>query len=339
LEIRMQNVLNSECGMRKSEKGWSLIRWPCAVRLQPIIILFFIFATWIVWAGETAKADSGSLSAALDQASVPVGGVVGLTLDYHLPEGGRLPQKPAVKGLDGLTVLKQIVNPRQIRIQLLVDQVGPWQSAAIALDYLDSEGRTQVLTADPVTLQVESNLGQKPQEAQLRPISDIIAVRSLWRNFLLWAAITAAVVLIGFGVLRWYKKRRSPAMAPAAGEPAHVRARRAIERLETQGYFEKGMVKKHYFVFSEILRRYLESIRHFPAAEYTTEEIAQHIRSEQDRRLLPLLQRADLVKFADAVPTSARKEEDIQDALAYIRETGPALQSLPANGRRPEVQP
>jgi hypothetical protein len=331
--------MKSECGMRKSGKKRSFIHLPCAVRLPPIIALFLILAPGILWGLEDKNGDRGSLAASLDQASVPVGGVVWLALDYRLPEGGRLPEKPAVKGLNGLTVLKQIISPRQIRIQLLVDQVEPWRSQPIRLEYLDKEDRPQVLTADPVALQVASNLGQKPEVARLRPISDIIGARPLWRGFLLWAAVLAAVALIGLGLFRWYRKRRSPSIAPAAGEAPHVWARRAIEQLETQGYFEKGMVKKYYFVFSEILRRYLESIRHFPAAEYTTEEIAQHIRTEQDRRLLPLLQRADLVKFADAVPTSARKEEDIQAALAYIRDTGPAVKSAPANGRRPGVQP
>ena len=73
------------------------------------------------------------------------------------------------------------------------------------------------------------------------------------------------------------------------------------------------------------MRRYLESIRDFPAAEYTTEEIARHIKGEQDRKLLSLLQQADLVKFADNVPTPSRKEEDIKAALAYIRESSALL--------------
>jgi hypothetical protein len=241
--------------------------------------------------------------------------------------------------LEGITVLKQTVDPGRIRIQLLVDQVGPWRSEPIGLAYLDAEGRTRNLTAGPVALQVESNLGEKPEAARLHPISDIIAARSIWRSVLIWGAALAALVLMGFGAYQWHRRRRRPALAAEAGEEPHVRARKAIEQLAIAGYFEKGMVKTHYFVFSEILRRYLESIRHFPAVEYTTEEIAQHIRSEQDRRLLPLLQRADLVKFADELPTPARKEEDIQDALAYIRETEPVLDSTAAHGRRPEVRP
>lgn len=331
--------MNLKIGIRKWEKKRSFFRLPCAVRRAPIIVLFLILASGIVRGLEDKNEDSGSLAASLDRESVEVGGVVWLTLDYRLPEGGRLPSKPAVEGLDGLTVLKQTVTPAQIRIQLLVDRLEPWQSAPIRLDYQDSQGRPQVLTADPVTLQIQSNLGEKPQEAQLRPILDIMAAGSIWYRYLLWAAALAAVLLTGFGVFRWYQKRRLPAIASAPAEPAHVLARRAIEKLESQKYFEKGMVKKHYFVFSEILRRYLEAIREFPAAEYTTEEIAQHIRSEQDRQILPLLQRADLVKFADDVPTAARKEEDIRAALAYIGQTGPGLESGPASGRRPEAQP
>ncbi|UCD80462.1 MAG: hypothetical protein JSW26_03255 [Desulfobacterales bacterium] len=329
--------MTSECEMRNSGKRWSLFRIPCAVRRAPIILLFFVLAPWVLWAAGPVDHDSGTLSASLDRESVKVGGVVWLTLDYRLPEGGRLPEKPAVKGLDGLTILKQSLTSRQIRIQLLVDQVDSWQSAPLRLEYLDSEGRTQVLTTDTVALQVDSNLGQKPEEAQLRPIQDIIAVHSIWHSYLLWTTLLAAVVLTGLGLLWRHKKRRKSAVSLEAVEPPHVRARRAIEQLEMQEYFEKGMVKTHYFVFSEIIRRYLAAIRNFPAAEYTTEEIAQHIRIEQDRRLLPLLQQADLVKFADVVPTAARKEEDIKAALAYIQETSPVMETVPADGRRPEV--
>ena len=335
----MQNYKSTKIALQKYWMKQSFFPHS-AFRLPTLIICFFILSSGIAWGLESNKnEDAGSLAVSLDKESVKVGGIVWLTLDYRLPEGGRLPEKPAVKGLEGITVLTQTADPGRIRIQLLVDQVDPWRSETIGLEYLDSKGRTQNLTAGPVSLQVESNLGEKPEEAQLRPISDIIAVSSIWRRFLLWGAALAALILIGLGAYRWFKKRQRPATALDAEEAPHVRARRAIEKLAIAGYFEKGMVKTHYFVFSEILRRYLESIRHFPAVEYTTEEISQHIRSEQDSRLLSLLKRADLVKFADDVPTTARKEEDIQVALAYIRETGPASESTAAAGRRPEVQP
>ena len=90
------------------------------------------------------------------------------------------------------------------------------------------------------------------------------------------------------------------------------------------------------------MRRYLESLRGFPAAEYTTKEIALSIHKPQDRPLLPLLQQADLVKFADLAPTSARKDGEIREALSYIRETGAefaedlAVRGVPAMGLKPD---
>ena len=310
-----------------------------AFRLPTLFLLVLIFAPWNLWAAGPDDQNNANLSASLDQESAPVGGVVWLTLEYRLPAGGRLPEKLEIRGLDGLSILKQIINPRQIRIQLLVDQVGPWQSEPISLTYLDSKGQTQLLTAHPVSLQVGSNLGEKPEEAQLRSIRDIIPIQSLWRRNLFWPAVLIAAILIGVGIFWWIKRRRIPPILSEYVEPPHVRARKEIRMLETQRYFEKGMEKKHYFIFSEILRRYLESIRNFPAAEFTTEEIARHIKTEPDRKLLPLLQQADLVKFADNVPTVARKEEDMQAALAYIRETSPQEEKAQGNRQHREVQP
>jgi len=136
------------------------------------------------------------------------------------------------------------------------------------------------------------------------------------------------LAVLGLLIFRWYRKRQKAAGLPQYQEPPHVMARKAIMKLESEKYFENGLVKTYYFIFSEILRRYLGAIRNFPAAEYTTEEIVRTIKTEQDRRLIPLLQRSDLVKFADSLPTPARKEEDIKAALEYIRETSPRLEPV-----------
>ena len=129
----------------------------------------------------------------------------------------------------------------------------------------------------------------------------------------------------------------------------HVAAEREIQELSSQKLFEKGHVKEFYFRFSEILRRYLESLRGFPAAEYTTEEIVLCVQAPEDRRILPLLQDADLVKFADLKPTPARKSDQVDQALLYIRETGSAFERDHGDpktqdrgmrfGRRPAMAP
>ena len=75
-------------------------------------------------------------------------------------------------------------------------------------------------------------------------------------------------------------------------------------------------------------------MRGFPAAEFTTEEITSCLNNEQDRRLLPLLRQADLVKFADTIPTQARKEEAVSTALSYIHETSPDPETDDSSARK-----
>jgi hypothetical protein len=219
------------------------------------------------------------------------------------------------------------VEPDRIRIKLLVDRLGAWNSEPLGLSYVDKEQKVQTLKTHPVSLHVLSNLGERPQDAQLRPIQDIIPVKARWANYFLWGVGSTCIILIILGVLQWVRKRRIGNISPEALDPPHIWAHKEIQQLEARRLFEKGEVKAFYFLFSGILRRYLESIRGFPAAEFTTEEISHHIATDQDRKLLPLLRQADLIKFADSVPTPARKEENIQMALSYIKDTSPAYET------------
>ncbi|MDY7038540.1 MAG: hypothetical protein SV375_20585, partial [Thermodesulfobacteriota bacterium] len=207
---------------------------------------------------------------------------------------------------------------------------GPWKTGKISLSYVDRGGKSQVLTTDPVSLTILSNLGEKPVEAQLRAIQGILPTRPLWLKYLPWAAGLAGILLAILGLLWWYKKRHKQKDSSGLQYPPHILALKKMEQLEAQGFFEKGYVKEFYFGFSEILRHYLESTRNFPAVEFTTEEIAHYLDNDQDRKLLPLLRQADLIKFADTIPTRARKEEDVKAALSYIHETAPGP---PENGR------
>jgi hypothetical protein len=269
-----------------------------------------------------AEQNQGELTAALDRSSVQIGDVVWLTLDYRLPEGASLPKMPKIGGMENFTILEQSVEPGRIRIKLFVDRLESWRTDILTVSFEDKTGKIQTLKTDAVSLTVQSVLGDKPAEAQLRPIREIMPAKGLWRSHWPWWAALVGLVLVLFSVYWWYRKRRCRNRAAEMAEPAHVRARKAIEALERRSMFEKGDVKPYYFTLSEIMRRYLASIRHFPAAEYTTEEISHRMQSAVDRNLVPLLRQADLVKFADTVPSQARKEEDVRSAISYIEETG-----------------
>jgi hypothetical protein len=283
-----------------------------------------------------AAQNQGELTASLDRNSVRIGDVVWLTLRYRLPEGASLQNPTKIDGIEGLTILEQIIEPDQIRIKLFVDRSESWQSAPLTVVFKNKEGVLQTLNTDPVSLTVRTVLGEKPVDAQLRPIQDIIPIKGFWSTHWPWAAGFVCFGLALTGAYLWYRKRGSRKISLDAMEPPHVSARKAIQELEDRKVFEKGEVKTFYFTISEIMRRYLESIRNFPAAEYTTEEISHRIETEVDRKLLPFLRQADLVKYADTVPTPARKEEDVRLALSYIDETCPI--SVDTENGKPQRQ-
>jgi hypothetical protein len=277
----------------------------------------------ILWSHKDIKDAGPGLTASLDRDSAKVGSVVVLTLNYRLPEGADLFSPLEIKGLEDLTPIDHEIGSDQIRIRLLVDQLDSWKTGPLSLAYQDKAGKAQVLTTDSVSLTVLSNLGESPSEAQLRPIYGILPTKSRWLKSMPWMAGVLCMCLMGLGLAWLYRRRRGHGPSITAQPPPHVRAKKDLEELEAQRLFENGQVKAFYFRFSEILRRYLEGIRGFPAAEFTTQEIALCLDREQDRRLLPLLRHADLVKFADALPTQAQKEEEVEKALSYIRETSP----------------
>jgi hypothetical protein len=293
-------------------------------RLALVLIWGILVWPVVLWSQDDMKGSGPGLTASLDRNSAKVGSVVVLTLSFRLPEGAELLIPPEIKGLEGFTRIDHEIVPGKIRIRLLIDQLDSWKTGPLSLTYKDKEGETQILTSNPVSLTVLSNLGESPDEAQLRPIYGIIPIKSLWSKSLPWIAGGLCVFILGLGLVWMYRRRRGQGLPVSAEAPPHVRAKAEIAALEAERLFEKGYFKAYYFRFSEILRHYLAGIRGFPAAEFTTQEIALYLDREQDRKLLPLLRHADLVKFADALPTQAQKEEEVEKALSYIRETSPA---------------
>jgi hypothetical protein len=287
-----------------------------------VAILILLLWAPLLWPQDEERAPDPPLTASVDQDPAKFGSIVVLTLAYRLPDGGYLPEDLEIQGLEDLSTVGMETTPAHIRIKLLVDQSDLLQTGPLLLTYLDKEGDKQVLTADPISITVLSSLGERPEEVQLRPIQGIIPIKTLWLRYLPWGVGLLLVLLAGAGLFWWHRRGRFQTISAEVLDPPHMRARKEIEQLEGQRLFEQGQIKRFYFSFSEILRRYLEALRGFPAAEFTTEEIALHMDNEQDRSLLPLLRHADLVKFADTVPTPARKEEEVTTALAYIQETG-----------------
>ena len=263
------------------------------------------------------------LSASLDRKSARVGDSVILTLKYYVPQGIRFESMPKLDGLDGFTIVDKKMSEGEIKLTLIVDRMDKLEIGPVSLSYKDKDGIETIVRSEAVSLVVQAKLGDKPAEAQIKPIMDIVPITPPWLKYLPWIIGIILIAAVIGGII-WWKKRKQKLEEFINIKPPHVIAEEEIQKLQSARLFEKGQYKEFYFRLSEIIRRYLEKTKNFPAAEFTTEEIARRLKSEIDRKILPFLRQADLVKFAETVPTQARKEEDVISALSYIKDSVPA---------------
>ncbi len=286
-------------------------------------IRFFLLVLWLwptaLWSQVNSNDCEGTLTATLDRHSARVGSIVTLTLHHKLPKGAVLSDPMEIKGIDGLSTIEFKTGPNITTVTFLIDRLDSWKIGPISISYLDKQGDSRTLTADSIPLKMISNLGDDPETAEQKSIMEIIPKKTSGLEY--FPRIALALVIL---YAAWILQRRNSLKRPILTvEPPHVLAKKEIRKLEELNLFENGEIKAFYFRFSEILRRYLESLRGFPAAEFTTEEIALRINWEQDQRLIALLRHVDLVKFADTVPTLSRKLKDLNNLLSYIQETSP----------------
>jgi hypothetical protein len=302
-------------------------------------LICFLLMSGPVWSQAPATDDLPSLSATLEKNTARIGDMLWLTFRYKIPEDAQLPDDTGISGLEALTVVEHKAEPNQIQIRFMVDQLESFNLGPFSLTYINDEKIEQQLTADPIAITILSNLGEKPEEATLKPIEDIISTKTRWLPSLLGAFAVILLLCLVSLFIWWRKRRRIRDIQATMPDPPHVRAEKEIDNLIASGLFENGNIKAFYFNFSETIRRYMESIRRFPAAEMTTEEIAKWVKTDpSDQNILPLLRQADLVKFADSIPAPDRKDQDILTARTYIQQTRPLMdesQEKPAK----EVQP
>jgi len=301
--------------------------------LKGLFICGLLLFSALAAAGATVPANrEASLTVAVEKDTAAVGELLWLTLTYSLPEGGRLTDPLSISGLEALGIVDRVVEPQRIRFRFVVDRLQSLDIGTVRLRYRSADGEEQQVASEPVTITVVSNLGEKPEEAVLRPIQDILPTGSKGASLLPWIVV-AVLFLIAIAV--WWRRRRrlSRQQDRTEAEPPYRRAEKEIDRLVKEGLFERGEVKAFYFRFSEIVRRYVGAVRGLAAVEMTTEEIAGCLGNHPpDRLLLPLLRRADMVKFSDLMPSPNRKDRDLSAVRDYIRDTRPA----PEDGERQE---
>lgn len=178
------------------------------------------------------------------------------------------------------------------------------------------------------------------RSAEIEAPGEPFPPRSRWGQ---WAAIGAGALVLAVAAFAWLRRRRpSLAHRDEVAVPPHVKALRALARLQQAPRTTIAQVETFYVEVSGVLRTYLEERFGLRAPERTTEEFLRELESGEQlaREHRPVLERflsqCDLVKFAAFVP--GENEHLAMHSLAqqFVEATRPD-RGAPVAGDPPQV--
>jgi len=189
---------------------------------------------------------------------------------------------------------------------------------------VDPGGKTHRLFAESARVRVVPVTD--PRDLTIKDVEGPVGIEIPVRHYLPWAALPAAL-LAAAALLLWRLSRREAyEPAPMDTRPAHVIAMEDIAALEREGLLEAGDYRGFYTGLSRAVRKYLALRFGFYALEYTTSETAVRLRDEDLSRgdyelITGLLEEADRVKFAKAVPAIEQRSTALERARTIVRNT------------------
>lgn len=203
-------------------------------------------------------------------------------------------------------------------ISVILWHPGDHQTPEMFIEYVVA-GSTETLriAIEPASFTVPSVLD--PDKLTLRPLKPLLTLPYV--SPLVVLAGAAGVIGAAFGAGRWLKQHRAAvALAPAPGDNAS-RVLRELQRFASLPAF------RAYPLIGDALRHYVEEQAGVPAEEMTTDELLTALAAgprftEQHRlELRRILERVDLVKFAQYQPAAEATRKLVQAAARWIEST------------------
>lgn len=221
-----------------------------------------------------------------------------------------------VKKQDGQTI--------QTTWTLAVFDTGVVRIPRLSLSVEDQRQKETIYTNDvPLTVSPI-----EPDSSGLLPIKPIVRQPFSLVYYKKYLPHIILVVAIIVGIIYFLLKRRKtksviPVLTPPA---AHEWALKELNLLAEKKLWQRGEVKEHYSLLTDILREYLERRYKIHAKEQTTDEILVQVKGQlQGEELLhdteQLLSIADLIKFAKADPGVDIHATTIDRVKAFVHQT------------------
>lgn len=192
---------------------------------------------------------------------------------------------------------------------------------------LPGDSTVQTVSTNPLLLTVRSVPVDTAKD--IHDVKPPLSVPITLAEIALYLGILLCATALGYGIYRWWKKRKQKVNGEEyvpPPRPAHIIALEELAALKEKKLWQKGEIKRFYSEVTEIFRRYVENRYQIKALEETTDEILGGLVSiklsgDMLRATEKILRRADLVKFAKAQPGIPEHEEMLEVTYDIVERT------------------
>jgi len=284
------------------------------------------------------SAQSISVLASVDSSDYLVGDYINYTLEIRAEKNIEVTAPFIRDSLKLVEVIKEIppqskeeqnIKSYKFSYEISYYDSGSVTISPIAVRYkIQGSDEEKIVLSNPVTFSVHTL--QVDQQADIKDVKDPLTIPLDWKFILLIVLIALLVAAIAYYLYRRYKKKKAeqPVKKKIIKIPAHVRALSALDNLENEKLWQKGMVKEYHSSITGIIRGYFEERFNLPALELTTSEQMQQLRRVPGAENIlettnEFLNNADLVKFAKFIPLPSVNEAMMKQAKDIVNSTIP----------------
>lgn len=320
-----------------SEKCNKQLRWIAGSMMlaASLILLFDINAS---------ASDNISIITKLDTNQMLIGDQVQLTLEVirdkqtiiQWPELGNAIQIDSARAIEILsskldTAAAQASGmAKEIKTYTLtVFDSGYYAIPPVVVKYKTAPADTFSAIQSEALLLTVKGIEVDTSAASVKPIKEPLTmpfhIAEILKELIIGGLVLAAIA----GVILYFSlRKKKPVFIKKfiRKEPPHEVALNKLRALDEKKIWQQGEIKKYYSELSDITREYVEGRFGFPALESTTDEIMDRIpatgisqKMQEDLRML--LQNADLVKFAKAVPLPDEHKKFMDKATEFVKTT------------------
>jgi len=324
----------------------------CALRLAALLAIM-LFAL-----SMRAQMPAPTIKSSADSAQVEMGDIINVKLEIvkNSHQGalvglsGKLPKDYYGLELQSITADSTDIGNNRVNLvyNLRFQAFEPKEILtlppffyAIGTDTIASD----VLSFKVLPVALDPSLGNPEDVASLtiHPDAPPIEIPLRWYDYVpdwwYWVLIGLVAIALAVVLALMYKKNGPSIFTPKYVPTPYEVAIDRLQKLKQRRLLEQGQAKAFYTDLIDILRGYLQGRFGINAMEMTSKQILQRIRRTPEIHLTAsqmeqVLQLADFVKFAAAVPDASEGMRTYDSVQQFIESTKPAPTPEPDAGKK-----